>query len=110
MPSMNSIRRMKSILGLLVALCAAAAFAFAYAQAVRPGASWLDGQWLFAVALPFNWTMLRFTGESNFSPDAPGQLAAALAFDVALAYLGGALVEALLRGAWRLLRRPKSPA
>ena len=101
---------MKSILGLFAALCAAAAFAVAYALSVRPGATWLDGQWLFAVALPFNWTMLRLTGESNFSPDAPRQLAAALAFDFALAYLAGALIEALLRGAWRMLRRIKSRA
>jgi hypothetical protein len=101
---------MKSILGLLAALCAAGAFALAYAEYVRPGASWLDGQWLFAVALPYNWALLRLTGESNFSPDAPGQLAAALIFDLALAFFAGALVEALLRGAWRLVRRAKSPA
>jgi hypothetical protein len=100
---------MKSILGLLAALCVAAAFALAYGLFVRPGASWIDGQWLFAVALPYNWTMLRLTGESNFSPDASGQLVAALGFDLALAYFAGALAEALLRGAWRLLRRPKSP-
>lgn len=107
---MKSIPGMKSILGLLAALCAGGGFAVAYALSVRPGAGWLDGQWLFAVALPYNWTMLRLMGESNFSPDAPRQLAAALVFDVALAYFAGALVEALLRGAWRILRRPKSPA
>ena len=101
---------MKSILGLVAALCVAAAFVIAHAISVRPGASWLDGQWLFLVALPYNWTMLRVVGESNFSPDAPLQLAAASLFDVALAYLIGALVEALLRLVWRLLRRASSPA
>jgi hypothetical protein len=100
---------MKSILGLLAALCAAAAFAVAYALYARPGASWLDGQWLFAVALPYNWTMLRLTGESNFSPDAPAQIAAALVFEAILAYGAGALLEALLRGLWRLVRRSRSP-
>ncbi len=107
---MKSFSGAKSILGLVAVLCAAVAFAVAYAISVRPGASWLDGQWLFAVALPYNWTMLRVTGESNFSPDAPGQIAAALVFDCALAYGAGAVVEAILRGAWRLARRLKSPA
>jgi hypothetical protein len=101
---------MKSILGLAAAFCAAAAFAVAYGMSVRPGAGWLDGQWLFLVALPYNWTMLRVAGESNFSPDAPAQLAAALLFDVAIAFVAGALVEALARQAWRLVRGPRSPA
>ena len=101
---------MKSILGLIVALCAAAAFTVAYGASIRPGASWLDGQWLFLAALPYNWTALRVTGESNFSPDAPAQLAAALLFDIALAYTAGALVEVLLRQAWRVARRPRGPA
>ncbi|HXT06246.1 MAG TPA: hypothetical protein VN715_04840 [Roseiarcus sp.] len=101
---------MKSILGLVAALCVAAAFAIAYEISVRPGANWLDGQWLFLAALPYNWTMLRLVGESNFSPDAPLQLAAASLFDVTLAYLVGALVEALLRLVWRLLRRPNFQA
>jgi hypothetical protein len=101
---------MKSLLGLVLALCAAFAFVVAYGLSVRPGASWLDGQWLFLVALPYNWTMLRVAGESNFSPDAPSQLTVAFLFDVALAYLAGALVETILRRAWRLLRRPKCSA
>ena len=102
--------RMKSILGLIAALCAAAAYAAAWAMSVRPGASWLDAQWLFLAALPYNWAMLRATGESKFSPDAPLQIVAALLFDAAFAYLAGALAEALARAVLRLLRRAKSPA
>lgn len=101
---------MKSMLGLLAALAVAAAFALAYAISIRPGATWLDGQWLFVVALPYNWAMLRVSGESNFSPDAPAQIVIALFCEAALAYLAAALSEALLRRAWRWLRRPKSPA
>lgn len=100
---------MKSILGLVAALSAAAAFAAAYGVSVRPGATWIDAQWLFLAALPYNWTVLRLAGESNFSPDSPAQIAAALLFDAALAYLAGALVEALLRFVWRLLRRVSFP-
>jgi hypothetical protein len=101
---------MKSILGLLATFCAATALAVAYWTSVRPGATWLDGQWLFLAALPYNWTMLRITGESNFSPDAPAQLAAAALFDLAIAYAAGALVEILLRQALRFFRRSKFPA
>jgi hypothetical protein len=96
---------MKSILGLILALAAAAAFFFACWWSYRPGASWLDAQWLFLAALPYNWTSLHIAGESSFSPDVPAQMAAALAFDVALAYVAGALVEALLRRVWRLKSR-----
>ena len=52
-------RGMKSILGLAAALCVACAFGFAYWLSARPGASWLDGQWLFLVALPYNWASLH---------------------------------------------------
>ena len=101
---------MKSILGLIAALFAGAAFAAAYAVSLRAGANWLDAQWLFLAALPYNWAMLHISGESNFSPDAPRQIAAALLFDVIFAYLAGALAESLLRGALRLVRHAKSPA
>jgi hypothetical protein len=97
---------MKSILGLILALAAAAGFFVACWWSFRPGASWLDAQWLFLAALPYNWTLLHIAGESDFSPSSPAQMAAALLFNVTLAYLAGALVEALLRRVWRL----RSPA
>ncbi len=61
---------MKSILGIVIALCVGGAFAFAYWLSARPGASWLDGQWLFLVALPYNWASLHVLGDASFSPDA----------------------------------------
>jgi hypothetical protein len=101
---------MKSILGLLAAGLAALAFAIAFGMAARPGAGWLDGQWLFLVALPYNWAMLRATGASDFSPDAPAQIAAAGLFEIAFAYLAGAAVEAIVRGALRLIGRARPRA
>jgi hypothetical protein len=103
-------KAMKSILGLVAALFAAAAFTLAYYLAARPGAGWLDGQYVFLAALPYNWTMLRLTGVSNFSADAPAEVASAALFDVALAFLAGALLEISARSLWRLVRRGKARA
>ena len=96
---------MKSILGFLVAVCVVLAFVAAYYLAVRPGAGWLDAQWLFLAALPYNWTSLRLVGEANFSPDSPREIAAAAAFDIILAFLVGFVLQAIARLVWRALRR-----
>lgn len=96
---------MKSFLGLFLSLCAAGAFGLAYWLGVRAGASWMDGQWLFLAALPYTWTALRLWGTIDFSPDASVEVAAALLFDVALAYFAGALVGALARRLWRMTKR-----
>jgi hypothetical protein len=106
----RSIEAMRSILGLLAAICAAVFFASAYYWAIRPNAGWLDGQWVFLAALPYNWAELRLTGASNFSPDAPGEVAAAALFDIALAFLAGAALESVARGLFGLFRRRKSRA
>jgi hypothetical protein len=101
---------MKSILGIVIALCVGAAFAFAYWLSARPGANWLDGQWLFLVALPYNWASLHVLGNANFSPDQTASVAAAFAFDVVAAFLLGAIIEALARWLWRLTFRRRSRA
>jgi hypothetical protein len=101
---------MKSILGTALAVCVAGAFGFAYWLSARPGASWLDGQWLFLIALPYNWASLRLLGNANFSPDDTASVVTALAFDVVMAFLAGALVESLARWIWRLTRRRRSRA
>jgi hypothetical protein len=88
---------MKSALGLITGICTAIAYAGAYAYAVRAGAGWLDAKDLFLIALPYNWTMLHTAGASNFSLEAPRELLFAALFDIALAYIAGAVVEALLR-------------
>jgi hypothetical protein len=101
---------MKSILGILVALCIAGAFGFAYWLSARAGASWLDGQWLFLIALPYNWASLHVLGEANFSPDVAASVVAAFVFDVVAAYLAGALVEALVRWLLRIMFRRRGRA
>lgn len=101
---------MKSILGIVIALCVGGAFAFAYWLSARPGASWLDGQWLFLVALPYNWASLHVLGDASFSPDATASVAAAFVFDVVVAFLVGAIIEALARWLWRLTFRRRSRA
>ena len=101
---------MKSLLGLFAALVAAILFGLAAWLAFRPGAGWLDGQWLFVVALPYNEALLATVGETNFTPDSNAGLAAVLLFDVALAYVAGAVVEATARGLWRLTRRARARA
>ena len=110
LPSSSNNCDMKSILGTALAVCVAGAFGFAYWLSARPGASWLDGQWLFLIALPYNWASLRLLGNANFSPDDTASVVTALAFDVVMAFLAGALVEALARRIWRLMRRRRSRA
>jgi hypothetical protein len=104
------MRGMRSILGGLAAFCAAALFGLAYYLAVRPGAQWLDGQWVFLAALPYNWATLHLTGASNFSPDAPREIASAALFDVILAFVAGALVEAAARALARWIARLRARA
>ena len=101
---------MKSILGIAAALCVAGAFSFAYWLSARPGASWLDGQWLFLIALPYNWASLHILGAADFSPDETASVAAAFVFEVVAAFLAGALIEALARWLWRVTRRRRSRA
>ena len=98
-------RMLRSILGGVAAFLVFLAFVAAYYVAMRSGATWLDGQWLFLAALPYNLTLWRLKGESNFSPDAHATVAFALLYDLALAYLAGAVIEALGRALWRVTRR-----
>ena len=101
---------MKLILGVGFALCAALAFGLAFWLSQRPNATWLDGQWLFLAALPYNWSLLHTVGAANFSPDVLSEVAAAFGFDLALAFLAGAALEALARGLWRLTFGSRSRA
>jgi hypothetical protein len=101
---------MKSILGLAAGLIVATLFGFTYWLSVRQSASWLDGQWLFMAALPYNWTLLHVWGSTDFSPDSVSSVALAWAFDVVAAFLAGALVETIARRIWRFAFRPRRPA
>jgi len=99
---------MKSLLGLIFACCAIAGFALAYWLSVRPGAGWLEAQWMFLAALPYNWTLLHVWGSVDFASDAPLEVAAAFLFDLALAYFAGAVIEAICRGLWRVIVRTRA--
>ena len=95
---------MKSMFGLALALGVLLAFGAEWRLATREGASFMDQQWLFFAALPYNLSMVAIFGESNFSPDAPGQVVAAAASEAAAAYLAGACAQAAGRALWRRLR------
>ena len=95
---------MKSIFGLALALGVLLAFGVEWRLATRDGASFLDQQWLFLTALPYNVSMITIFGESNFSPDVPGQVVAAVASEAAVAYFVGACAQAGARALWRRVR------
>jgi len=105
---------MKSLLGLVFATGVVLAFAVAWWLGERDAGSLLDRavnqQWLFLVALPYNLSSVWLLGESNFSPDAAGQVAAAATSEATLAYLTGAALETVTRRIWRAMRRITTPA
>jgi len=101
---------MKSILGLALAAGVALGFGLALRLATQDGASLLDQQWLFLVALPYNFSLVAIFGESNFSAAALGQVAAANVTEAGVAYIVGAAMEAAVRALWRALRRFRAPA
>jgi hypothetical protein len=103
------MRAARSCLGAGLAVLYAAAFAVAYWLYAQEPSQFLADLWLSIAAIPYILTVRALTGSSDFAADSIGEILAAAAFCCALAYVAGALVEALLRGAWRLaMRRPKS--
>jgi hypothetical protein len=97
---------MKSATGGVFAALYAAAFAAAYVEFLRKAGQWFADIWLALVALPFTLTMRWLAGGSyDFSGDATAKVIAAAAFCCALAYLAGALVEAVLRAVFRFATR-----
>ncbi len=100
---------MRSWLGGLFALLYALAFLAAYIVNYR-GADWTAPQWLFWVALPYTTTMLKLFGEVDFSSDSLTAIATAAAFCCLLAYVAGALAQAVLRLGFRAALRVISRA
>jgi hypothetical protein len=98
----------KSLLGAVAAAFYAGAFAVAYFEYVRASGQWPDGEWLFLVALPYTLSMMRLIGSVDFSGDSIESLLFAAAFGCVLAYVAGALIEAIARtlvsGARRIIR------
>jgi hypothetical protein len=103
------MRAARSYLGAGLAVIYAAAFAVAYWLYAQEAGQFMADIWLSLAAVPYILTARALTGSSDFSADSIGEVLAAAAFCCALAYVAGALVEAALRGAWRLAtRRPRT--
>jgi hypothetical protein len=96
---------MKSVLGALLAVLYALAFGVAYFKYASASGQWPEAQWLFLVALPYTLTMLRLVGSVDFSGESLASVATAATFCCALAYLAGALVEAIWRAGFGWARR-----
>jgi hypothetical protein len=105
---LRAARRAKSLLGAVAAALYVAAFAAAYFLYLKASGQWPDGEWLFFAALPYTLTMVRLTGSVDFSGEEISSVLIAAAFGGALAYVAGALVEAvartLVRGARGIIR------
>ncbi len=102
------MRAARSYLGAGLAVLYAAAFVVAYWLYAQEPGQFLADLWLSLAAVPYILTVRALTGSSDFGADSIGQVLAAAAFCCALAYVAGALIEFLLRGAWRLAtRRPR---
>ena len=102
------MRAARSYLGAGLAVLYAAAFAVAYWLYAQEPGEFLSDLWLSLAAVPYILTTRALTGSSDFAADSIGEVLAAAAFCCVLAYVAGALIEFLLRGAWRLaVRRPR---
>ena len=99
------MRWARSVLGLALAALYAVAFVVAYWLYAQAAGTFLADLWLSLAAIPYILTARALTGSSDFAADAIGQVLAAAGFCCALAYVAGAIVEAGLRGLWRLARR-----
>ena len=104
------MRAARSYLGAGLAVLYAAAFAVAYWLYAQAAGQFMADIWLSLAAIPYILTTRALTGSSDFSADSIGEILAAAAFCCAIAYVAGALIEALLRGAWRVARRGRRRA
>jgi cytosine/uracil/thiamine/allantoin permease len=96
------MRNLKSAFGAALAALYALAFVAAYVDYLRKAGQWFADVWLVLAALPFTMTMRALAGSYDFSGDETARVIAAAAFCCVLAYLAGAIVEALLRALFRL--------
>ena len=93
-----------SATGAAFAVLYAAAFGAAYVDYAGKAGQWFADAWLLAAALPFTMTMRWLAGGSyDFSGDATGRVVAAAVFCCVLAYVAGAIIEAVLRALFRLV-------
>jgi hypothetical protein len=101
------MRAARSYLGAALAVLYAAAFVVAYWLYAQAQGQFLSDLWLSLAAAPYILTIRAFAGSSDFAADSIGEILAAASFCCTLAYVGGALIEFLLRGAFRLATRKR---
>jgi len=104
------MRAARSYLGAGLAVLYAAAFAVAYWLYAQEAGQFMADIWVSLAAIPYILTTRALAGSSDFAADSIAEVLAAAAFCCALAYVAGALIEALLRGAWRLATRNRRRA
>jgi hypothetical protein len=93
----------KSATGAVFAALYAAAFVAAYIDFLDKSGQWFADIWLVLIALPFTGAMRWLAGGSyDFTGDTTARVIGAAAFCCALAYLAGALAEAVVRAIFRL--------
>ena len=97
------MRAALSATGAAFAVLYAAVFGAAYVDYLGKAGQWFADAWLLAAALPFTMAMRWLAGGSyDFSGDATARVVAAAAFCCVLAYVAGALIEAVVRALLRL--------
>jgi uncharacterized membrane protein len=95
----------RSWLGALAAAIYAIVFGAVYVDYLHRVGEWFADLAVVGIALPFTLVMRWVSnGEFSFSGDQTAKVVAAAAFGCALAYIGGAIVEAALRALYRLIR------
>jgi hypothetical protein len=104
------MRRLRSWTGAAFAAVYALAFIGLYVDYVRRSGTWFADLPLSLAALPFTLVMRTLNGGSfAFGGDMPGRVIAAGLFGTALAYLGGAIVETIVRLLVRLALHTRPP-
>ena len=97
------MRAALSATGAAFAVLYAAAFGAAYVDYLGKAGQWFADAWLLAAALPFTIAMRWLAGGSyDFSGDATARVVSAAVSCCVVAYIAGALVEAVIRALFRL--------
>ena len=97
--------RLLSWTGVALAALYGLVFAGLYLDYLRRAGTWFADLPLALAALPFTLAMRALNGGSyDFSGDMTLRVAAGAAFCCALAYLGGWIVETVVRGVFRIGR------
>jgi hypothetical protein len=100
-----------SLLGAVLAALYLAAIVAGYAIYLQHAGEWFADTTLLLIAIPFTWTMNALTsGAFSMTGDETLKVVIATLFCAALAYIGGAALEGILRMLWRAARENLLPA